>query len=331
MAIASLPDSQRSIFDTLVLINWRHSAEMLQAVREAKRGQDQTASAEATIRQWDFDYLASNGDDFDFLASMADEIDFLGSAAKNTIITRYNWDRTNSVESYVDLFRFAAQGEALNTQSQFWSLLSFVGINNNPSCILPDTFLPNTKLIQIHELMPEVDFTAYDDRYRQLDVIWVAPRFWNKISETIGCGEAFNSSIDLLKLVRNSLLLKVRVRTRLRVTVSAFAPGITASTHMWVHSFVLWTGISPPAEAPDVDIVDVRYAQGLNASEEYRDFLCRQTNRGRCARTHRSRCSGRNRRAGCPTNRHLGSCRNLGRGALRRSWPNRQDAPHQAA
>lgn len=106
MAIAVLPDSQRSIFDTLVLVNWRHSAEMLQAVREAKRGQDQTASAEATIRQWDFDYLASNGDDFDFLASMADEIDFLGSAAKNTIITRYNWDRTNSVESYVDLFRF---------------------------------------------------------------------------------------------------------------------------------------------------------------------------------------------------------------------------------
>ncbi len=317
MAIALPPDSQQPFFDTLALLEWRHSTDVLQAVRKAKRGQCEIAPAEVTWAQCDFD----------FLASMGDQIDLFASSATDTLIVGAKWNQFASVDSYLDLFQSAAQGKVLNTQFQFQTFLNFLGINATPYVGTRTNILGDVK----RPAIMDGGFYISDGGHQYFALLPSIQDFWIEISDALEGNESIKSPLDVLKIVGENLRPKVRVKILHLILLPLLASKLAPSTRDWVHEFVLWTGISPPAEASETDAMGVCNAQRPNTEEDYRDFLFRQQDCPDRARRRRTRRSERSRKTGCSTNRHFVSSRNAGRGAFRRSWANCQDASHQAA
>ncbi len=303
------PSLSKPFFDTLALLEWRHGIDVLTNVRTARDSQDREALIEGFWKT----------DDFAFLTSMAAEIDFLASTATGTLIADSTWRQATSADTYLELFRSAGRGEALNTSFQVQLFLKHLGADAT-LCIIGQTQRSGTA----------ANVAIVDGGHRQFALRNIQD-FWLEISNALEGNETFTSAFEIQNYVQKNLVAWVQVRARTVVVFSLPVPKLAPSTHEWVHSFALWTGISPPAQASETDIIGVRYAQRPKAEEYYRDFHCRQTDRGGCATTHRPRRSGRNSRAGCSPDRHFVSSCNLGRGAFRWSWADCQDAQYQAA
>jgi hypothetical protein len=296
-------------FDTLALLDWRHSTDVLTNVRAVRDSQ----ASEPEIERF------RKTDDFAFLTSMAAEIDFLASTATGTLIATSIWRQSTSVDAYLELFRSAGQGEALNTPFQVQLFLDHLGVDAT-LCIIGKTQRSGAT----------ANVAIVDGGHRQF-VLRNIQDFWLEISNTLEGNKPFTSAFEIQNYVQKNFVAWVQVRARTLVLFSLPVPKFAPSTHDWVHSFVLWTGISPPAEVSESDVIDVRCAQKPRAKGNYRDFLCRQKDRTGGARTRRSRSSQKNCGKRCSQNRYFVGRRKVGRGAFRRSWANCQDAWYQAA
>jgi len=294
---------QESFFDTLALVNWRHGIDVLTNVRAIRDPQDREALVESFWQT----------DDFAFLTSMGAEIDFLASTASETLIANSKWRQTTSADTYLELFRTAGQGEALNTPFQVQLFLNHLGVD---AALSPK--------------QPTINFAIVEGAHRQV-VLRNIQDFWLQISNTLEGGATFTTAFAIQNYVQKSLVVWLQIRARTVVVFSLPAPKLAPSTHEWVHSFALLTGISPPAQASEEGTIGVRYTQRPRAVEDYRDFHYRQTDRGCCARSRRPRCSGRNRKARGTTNRYFVGRDNPRRSAFRRSWANCQNARCQTA
>jgi hypothetical protein len=276
---------------------------------------------DAILGQSRFDLF--NAADFVPITSVDNGFDYFASTATEAIIASCKWYQSASIDSYIGLIRSAALGTALHTPFQLRSFLDFLGVN------APAYVLRNTSIIGI-QAFPAVNyFRIHDGACQQAIVVEVVPDFWREIGDTLANDKA--SAFDIQNLVRDNLRAKLRVRTRLLIALATSVREQAPSTHEWVHSFVLWTGISPPVEVSGSDVIDVHCAQKPRPVENYRDFLCRQKDRTGGARTRHSRSSRRNCSTRRSQNRHFVGCRNFGRGAFRRAWANCQDAWYQAA
>jgi hypothetical protein len=312
MAIYVSPS--HTFFDQLALIDWRHGSDVLSNVREARN------SSAIGRDSWE------KSDDFKFLASMAEEIDFLASTAKGTIAVSCKWNQNASFDSFLGLFQSAARGKALNTRFQFHSFLSLMGVSGASFIELPADNLQQRQI----SLFPD-QLLILSGGHCHLAMSRSLQDIWVDINTALEENVEITSVFDLLNLVRDNLISKIEIRALTQFISILVTPELAPSTREWVHGFVLWTGISPPAEVSGSDVIDVRCAQKPRAMENYRDFLCRQKNRTGGARTRRSRSSRRNCGTRCSQNRYFESRRNFGRNAFRRSWANCQDAWYQAA
>lgn len=299
----------KNFFETLALLQWRHSGAVLADVRETKR------AAGATREKG----LPASQIDLDFLTSMGDQIDLLTTAATSTIVASREWEQFASADTYLELFRLAEQGKALNTSFQFHSFLNFVGLSNS-SVIGFDIF--NLRAPDAVE-----DFTVGPPCYFVPTNI---QDFWSDVRSKIETSEDCVTAFDILGFVRSSLIAKVRIRTRRLNAFTLSVPKSAPSTREWVHRFVLWTGISPPAQASEVDTIDVQ-TQKLIAEDKYRELFCRQEDRRHRARAPCSRRSGRSSKARRSPDRYLKGGRKLGGDALCGAWTRWQAASQQAA
>jgi hypothetical protein len=289
-------------FDTLALLGWRHSSAVQANVREAKGAQHTPHRVE----------VASTQSDFDFLVSMRHEIDFLATTATETI----GLGKTTSVDTYLQLFQRAAEGRVLNTSHQINLFFDHIGIND--ARLTDDARGQTTNLALI------------DGNHRCLALRQILT-FWREIGEEFRDAREFSSESEFLSAVRVKFSIWLQDHARFLIVYQFSVWNSAPSTHEWVHGFVLWTGISPPAEVSETDAIRARNAQRPNSVEDYRDFLCRQDDRPGRARNRHARRSERNSNAGCSANPYFVGSRNFGRGAFRRSWANCQDASHQAA
>jgi hypothetical protein len=312
MAIYISPS--HTFFDQLALIDWRHGSDVLSNVREARN------SPAIDRDSWE------KSDDFKFLASMAEEIDFLASTAKGTIAVSCKWNQNTSFDNFLGLFQSAARGKALNTRFQFHSFLSMMGASGTSFIELPADNLQQRQI----SLFPDQLLVLSGGRCH-LAMSGSLQDIWVDINTALEENVEITSVFDLLTLVRDNLISKIEIRALTQFISILVAPELAPSTREWVHGFVLWTGISPPAQVSEADTIDVRCSRRPKSVENKRDTFCRQENSTIGARARQSQDSERNRRARCSPNRYFGGGNNLGRGAFRRSWANCQDAWYQAA
>jgi len=313
MAIYVAPGGQPSIFDELAFIHWRHSSETLRAIREAKRRQSGT--------------LVPGARQDCYNVSLKDEIDLLASSAADTIIISSKWNQISSVDSYRELFHDAVDGKKLNTSFQFRALLSFFDID-----FTFELTTPTLKTIEIDISRQAIsDFVICDGQQRVASVTDIHA-IWVEIEAQLSQAERFKSGFEVFEYIREQIATKISFRSR-RVGIAHknVAPTWVPSTHEWVHEFMLWTGVSPPALTSETDVGSVENTERPELMEKHRDFLFRQKDRTRCARARRARYSKQSSSASRASNRHFVSGRDLGRGAFCRSWPYRQSTPHQAA
>jgi hypothetical protein len=274
-------------FDTLALLKWRHSRAVLADVREAKR---------ATHKPREIGPLVTQSD-LDFLSSMRDQFDLFSTTATGTIVASCKSEQVTCPDNYLELFRLAEQGKALNTSFQFHSFLNFLGANNSYVVGRP---------LNILDLRPSKasPYHIIDGQHCYF-VLSDIQDFWVDVRSAVEANEDCVSTFDILRFVRSNLLTKIKVKTRRSNAFTLTAPKSAPFTHEWVHGFVLWTGISPPAQASEIDIVDVNQTQRLRAKENRHELFYRQENRSCRARARRARHSGRSSETRSSSNRHL--------------------------
>jgi len=323
---------KRSIFEQLAHIEWRHSADVIANVREVRIALDANALSEVTWAPNDYGFTAALPNGLDLFGAIDNrapckyslaQIDLLATTAKEAIAANYYWHQTTSLENYLDLFRSAADGKALNTEFQFRSFLNFAGIGIS-AC--------NLRSIIVSDVRLNVSNSTYGicDGGHSLSTPLNLQYFWSEISDTLKSKRAIGSAFEVFRIVRDTLRSQVRFRTRPLIVHSVAEPILAPSTHEWVHGYVLWTGISPPERVSDAD-TNVRWLQKSISKENESEYFRRQEDRPGCTRMRRSRNPRRGRNASRSSNRHLACRHGLGRGAFRRSWANCQNARYQAA
>lgn len=313
---------QKSFFDQLALLEWRHSTDVLKNVREVRRGLS-SGITEAAITLSAFDLF--DAADFKALASLANKLDYKATTATGAIVATCNWNQSTSVDNYLDLFEAAAQGKALNTPFQFQSFLNSIGVDGYPGSGLPIAIAKERRIsLYADDLVIMDGGHCYQGVSESLQDIWIQINYAIKSDDTV------TSAFEILNLVRENLITKIKIRRRRLSPMMLVVPNLAPSTHEWVHCFVLWTGISPP-EQVSVDVIGVRSTQKPTSVEKECDIFCRREDRSSSARSRRPRYTGRNRRARRSTNRHFVGRRKPRRGAVRWSWANCQNARCQAA
>lgn len=260
-------------------------------------------------------------------ANFKGEIDLSLSTSFGTTFVQIKRPQAIVVDEFIDLFRAAAEGNAFGTQHQFQLLLDFLDVD--PTFERRRTIL-NSIDININRQALS-DFVVWDGRQRLVSVSDLQ-RLWTDIDAHLNQFGKFASLFDVLSFVREQVSANIPLRTRSvpikrKILTLTWAP----STCEWVHSFVLWTGISPPAKASETEAINIFCFQRPKTVENYRDYVCRQEDRQRCAERPRTWGSGQNSQACRASNRHFICGRKVGRSALRRSWANCQGAAYQAA
>jgi hypothetical protein len=326
MATWLAPDA---FLDTNAHLAWRHSRDVRRCI-EASFTEDN--QVQAAFHSYFSQYYPPANEPVEWtrcgnsLEGIKEQIDL--SFFTTTGATFFELRRSQAValEEFIGLFRSAVEGKAFSTQHQFQSLLNFLDVD--------PTFERQRRIfdsidIKINRQVLS-DFVISDGQHRPTSVSDLN-EIWIDIDTYLSQTGPFGSLSEVLEFVRSKVSAKLTLRSRCIVKCTNLALTWAPSTYEWVHDFVLWTGISPPAEASETDAIGVSKAQRPNLEEDYRDFLFRQENRPGGARKRRKGRSERSSRAGGSANRHFVSSRNFGRGAFRRSWPNCQDASHQAA
>jgi hypothetical protein len=361
-----LVNFRKSIFETLALQSYRHSPEILRLVSERRRAQDDSAAAEAgwvcynfnqdsfvsavtscgafTLNQTNLAPAAPSGGgvifnqtslaladaswvgcNFDLSSHTSGQFSFFTSTSADTLAFSSNFAQISSVDSYRALFRAAVDGKALNTFFQFQNFLNFLDI---------DLTLERTRsLFDIDIGINQQAITDFVICNGERRLSWQdIHAIWADVDAQLSLTGRFESGFEVAQYVREQISTKPSLPTPcVVVSHKKVALPWVPSTHEWVHSFVLPTGVSPPVEGSDMDANRVRNAQRPKTAEHYRDFLFGQENRPRRPRIGRTRGSKPSSKTGCSTARYLVGRVKLGRGPFRRTRSYRQDDRYQAA
>lgn len=306
----ALAGDQSRFFDTLALLDWRHSPEVLSNVREAKQLQEQSICSEPTCPP--VNHASSRS--ITCLRPLNSDLDFFSTAS--TGIALETRAQGIPVDVYLDLIKRAAEGHVLNTPYQLGLFLDHLGID--------DPFLNDDGWFST------INFNVADGNHRRL-AIRDTLRFWNEIHEDFGGSRKFSSRLEFLVVFKARISTWLKRNARFAIVFQHSVPRYAPSTHDWVHGFSLVTGVSPPAEASVEDVPDIRCKQKPKSMEKRRDFFCGQEDGTGGARSPRSGNPRRNRNTRRPQDRHSAGDYSLGRSALRRSWANCQEARCQTA
>jgi hypothetical protein len=359
-----LANFRGSIFETQTLLNWRHSPETLRLLRESQQlqqtapaearglyyslNQDSFASVETSCAAFSFNQTnisaaeptgpvfifnpvdvalddASWARCFDLSFQTTGQSCFFASTSTDTLTSSSNFAQIASVDSYRELFRAAVEGNALNTSFQFQTFLNFLDV---------DLTLERTwSLFDIDvgiNRQAIADFVICNGERR---LSWEnIHAIWTDVDAQLSQTGRFASGFEVVQYLRERISANSSLRTTcVVVSYKNVAPSWAPSTHEWVHSFVLWTGISPPVEDSDMDANCVCNTQRSKSQENYRDFLFRQEDRPRRPRVRRARSSKPSSKTGCSTNRYLVGRLKVRRSPVRRTRSYRQKDRHEAA
>lgn len=317
-----------SFFDQLALLKWRHSLDVIKAAKDFKYTAESGMTASSVI--WlenTFNSDASASDDEIILSSATFNFNPYTSTARETILTSRNWNQVTSVDTYIDLFRSAGQGQALSTQYQFQLFLGLLDVDlrlEQPTRIFSEAVHISGRTRSDLVISDGQHRTVYIPDYRD---------FWTnihtKLTQQI---DRFASVFDILRYIRRQIISNAKVKARpARVKSKNAAFSFAPSSHEWIHGFVLLTGVSPPTQASEIDAGYANPAGRLGAKEKCHGLFCRQEDRADRARLRRTRRSGRSGEARCSPNRYRISSRKAGGNSLRGAWAHCEAASQQAA
>jgi hypothetical protein len=252
-------------------------------------------------------------------------VDLLADSAVGTVALQCKSFGRARVGDLLAWVRSAADGEALDSLNQFWALFDSLETTRPSQQYLTQNWGISGKT------KPPDHIGIVDGQHRLLGLSDIR-EIWKEIeAELSSTSDGFASYEEAASLV--TARLKLEVLKRSRVAFASFPPALirAPSTCVWVHNFVLWTGISPPHGLANANLFEIcAFDEPINV-ENNCDLFWRRSYRRRGARAHRAA----DPRRYCPTSRtsarHSGGRHDVGRGALCRTGSCREEGRHKTS